>query len=351
MTSSAALPDAAVRVLRTAAGRRALQVALLVGGVLVIALLCGERAYAADGLRMSADSAAGRSVSGQRPLVRTDVHASADRVVRVVADARKSVSGELVKAQAKLPVPPKAPSLPDLPDLPDLPTLSVPPKAPSVPVLPGLPSLPDLPAVPDSPALPDLPGLPVPPAPSTPPDGDVTVPGSPAQPGLPGYPAFPSHPLPATAPVTVDPQPADTPVAPVTPTPTPAPTGEATPVAHSPSGPYGPHGDQFRAPHADRAAHDHTAHGRAHHLRRAVHVGASASVGGAAPVGHMPGGRPDGTLCNRSMADHGTPRHGDAHAVTPSSRAPMMSLVCGVAARTCVAGTRDSHRDIPVFPG
>ncbi|MFC9505203.1 hypothetical protein [Streptomyces sp. NPDC057002] len=340
MTSSAALSDAAVRVLRTAAGRRALQVALLVGGVLVIALLCGERAYAADGLRVSADSAAGRSVSGQRPLVRPDAHASADRVVRVVDDARESVSRELVKAQAKLPVPPKAPSLPDLPDL------SVPPKAPSVPVLPGLPSLPDLPVVPESPALPDLPGLPGPPAP---PDGDVTVPGAPAQPGLPGYPAFPSHPLPATAPVTVEPQPVDTPAT-STPTPTPAPAGEAAPVAHGLHGPYGPYGDQYRAPHADRTAHDRAAHGRAHHLRRAAHAGPSASVGGAVPVGHVPGGRPDGTLCNRSMADHGTPRHGDVHAVTPSGRAPM-SLVRGVATRTGVAGTRDSHRDIPVFPG
>ncbi|MFI6371862.1 hypothetical protein [Streptomyces sp. NPDC050546] len=321
MTSSAALSGVAVRVLRTAAGRRALQVALLVGGVLVIGLLCGERAYAADGLRVSADSAAGRSVSGQGQLVRPDVHASADRVVRVVDDARKSVSGELVKA--KRPVPPKSPSLPDLPDL------SVPPKAPSAPVLPGLPPLSDLPAPPDAPAIPDLPGLPAPP------EGDVTVSGAPVQPGLPGYPA----------PVTVDPQPADTPAAPATP----APAGEAAPVAH------GPHGDQYGAPYADRAAqdhaaHDHTAHGRAHHLRRGAHAGASASVGGADPVGHVPGGRPDGTLCNRSLGDHGTPRHGDAHAVTPSGRAPM-SLVRGVADRARVAGVRDGHRDIPVFPG
>lgn len=144
LTSSAALSGAAVRMLRTAAGRRALQVALLVGGVLVIGLLCGERAYAADGVRAygvegvraSADSTAGRSVSGQRLLVRPDVDASAargqsdahalavrkrpsdsaqlvrgvgERAVRVADGTRESVGRELVKVQASLPPPPKAP--------------------------------------------------------------------------------------------------------------------------------------------------------------------------------------------------------------------------------------------------
>ncbi|MCT9143923.1 hypothetical protein [Streptomyces violarus] len=368
MTSSAALSGAAVRMLRTAAGRRALQVALLVGGVLVIGLLCGERAYAADGVRAYADSTAGRSVSGQRLLVRPDADASAargqsaahapavrkrpsgstqlvrgvgERALRAAEDTRESASRGLGKAQASLPTPPKAPALPDGPALPvppKVPTLPVPPKAPSVPALPDLP---DLPILAEAPAMPDLPGLPGPPAP---PEGDVAVPWTPALPGAPGYPAFPSHPLPA--PVTVDPQPGGTVSPPGTPA-SPGRTGEADPVA---DGVHGVHGDQCRATQADRAAHGHADHGRAHHIRRAAHAGPSASVGGAVPVGHVPGGGPDGTLCNRSTADHGTPRHGDAHAVTLSSRAPL-SLVRGVAARTCVAGTRDSHRDIPVLPG
>ncbi|MFC9686707.1 hypothetical protein [Streptomyces sp. NPDC056948] len=346
MSSSAALSGAALRMLRTAAGRRALQVALLVGGVLFIGLLCGERAYAADGVRASADSTAGRSVSGQRLLVRPDAPASADRAVRLADDTGEAVGRELAKAQAKLPAPPKAPSLPDVPAVPvppKAPTLPIPPKAPSVPVpsgLPDLPTLPDLSTLPDAPAMPDLPGLP---GPTAPPDGDVAAPGAPALPGLPGYPAFPGHPLPA-APVTVDPQPGGM-AAPSSDTlASPGRTGEADPVAH------GPHGAQYRAPHADRAARGHADHDRAHHVRRAAHPGPSASVGGAIPVGHVPGGRPDGTLCNRSMADSGTPRHGDTHAVTLSRRAPL-SLVRGVAARSRVAGTRDSHRDIPVFPG
>ncbi|NED09037.1 hypothetical protein G3I55_46265, partial [Streptomyces sp. SID6648] len=39
----------ALRVLRTAAGRRALYGALLLGGLCVLGLLCGGRAQAADG--------------------------------------------------------------------------------------------------------------------------------------------------------------------------------------------------------------------------------------------------------------------------------------------------------------
>ncbi|WP_329052965.1 hypothetical protein OG873_26525 [Streptomyces violaceus] len=405
MTSSAALSGVVVRMLRTAAGRRALQVALLMGGALVIGLLCGERAYAADrvrasaadGVRASADSTPGRSVSGQRLLVRPDsdasaargqsrTHASAvrdlshtrasaarkrasgaapadrvgrtdepdpflsgagsaqlvrgvgERALRVAGDTRESVSRELVKVQASLPTPPKAPSLPDGPALP------VPPRAPTLPVprkAPSVPALPDLPILPDAPAMPDLPGLP---GPSAPPEGDVAVPGTPGLPGVPGYPAFPGPPLPS--PVTVDPQPGGAASPPDTPA-SPGRTGEADPVAH---GVHGVHGGQYRATQADRAAHGHADHDRAHHIRRAAHAGPSASAGGAVPVGHVPGGRPDGTLCSRSKADNGTPRHVDAHAVTLSSRAPL-SLVRGVAASTCVAGTRDSHRDIPVLPG
>ncbi|MFJ9565392.1 hypothetical protein ACIRQQ_35815 [Streptomyces fuscichromogenes] len=50
MTSPAVLPGAAVRVSRTVPGRRALQLALLVGGLLALGLLCGQRAQAAEGV-------------------------------------------------------------------------------------------------------------------------------------------------------------------------------------------------------------------------------------------------------------------------------------------------------------
>ncbi|MFE0471076.1 hypothetical protein ACFW2V_05590 [Streptomyces sp. NPDC058947] len=71
---------------------------------------------------------------------------------------------------------------------------------------------------------------------------------------------------------------------------------------------------------------------------------------GHAPADEAPAERPDGTLGNRASADNGTPRHGDAHAVTPSGRAPSR-LAPGAAARDEAAGTRDSRGDVPLFPG
>ncbi|GAA2220100.1 hypothetical protein [Streptomyces indiaensis] len=50
MTWSAALSDAALRLPRTAAGRRAVQLTLLVGGLLAVGLIWGERAHAESGV-------------------------------------------------------------------------------------------------------------------------------------------------------------------------------------------------------------------------------------------------------------------------------------------------------------
>lgn len=70
---------------------------------------------------------------------------------------------------------------------------------------------------------------------------------------------------------------------------------------------------------------------------------------GPAPRDQAPAGDPDGALGHRSAADNGGPRHGDAHAVTPSHHVPLR-LVPGAVVRAVAAGTRDRHRDIPLFP-
>lgn len=377
MTWSAVLPSAVVRMSRTAAGRRALQVALLVGGVLVIGLLCGERAYAADGADGRVDSPGPRPVSGVGSAHIAGVSEAAgavgERGVRVAGHTGEAVSKGLGAARAKepsssastpttlpkLPVlsappsaskspvlpllsaPPSTSKSPTLPVLPDLPVLSAPPTAPKSPTLPDLPALPKPSVLPD---LPDLPDLPHPSGPSNllpaPPAGAVTlpgVPGLPAVPGGPSYPELPSHPHPA--PVTAGPQPGR-----AAPSPTDVPasvvgrTGAAEIVAAG----------------ADTVVcgAGYSAVGRAEragHTRLADHAGPSAHVG-RAPGGHGPADRPDGRLGNRSTADNSTSRHGDPHAVTLSLRAPLR-LLPGVAARSCAAGSRDSHRDIPVFPG
>ncbi|WP_189591616.1 hypothetical protein [Streptomyces massasporeus] len=100
----------------------------------------------------------------------------------------------------------------------------------------------------------------------------------------------------------------------------------------------------------------HTHHRRAHntgyisHSGPSTHPGKPTHVVGLTPAHHPSSGRPDGALGNRSLADSGSSRHGDVHAVTPCLRAPL-TLVPGLVARTDAADARGSHQDIPLFPG
>ncbi|GGX67370.1 hypothetical protein [Streptomyces anandii] len=68
------------------------------------------------------------------------------------------------------------------------------------------------------------------------------------------------------------------------------------------------------------------------------------------PAGQAPAGDPNGVLGDHPAGDFGAPRHGDAHAVTVDHRAPLR-LLPGPAARAEAPRTRDRHRDIPLFPG
>ncbi|WP_224327195.1 hypothetical protein [Streptomyces olivaceus] len=75
-------------------------------------------------------------------------------------------------------------------------------------------------------------------------------------------------------------------------------------------------------------------------------AGPTAATEAEAPGTH---GDPDGSLGTASGADHGVPRHGDAHAVTPYHRIPLR-LVAAVLVRADEGGTRDPYRDVPVSP-
>ncbi|MFJ3303427.1 hypothetical protein ACIPSA_09925 [Streptomyces sp. NPDC086549] len=294
---------------RTAAGRRALQLALLVGGLLALGFLCGEQAHAAEGApsvtsvasvpSVSADAvrAAPRKVptksvvgavtapaaaaaaaapapvaapvehAGRRaaaavaPVDREAVGSVPRRVVRPVGDLVGTVTKELGEARTKLP------SLPALPQLPGLPGVS------------------------------ELPGRLLP-APVTPEPGTKRpgVAGSSAGDGIRGATARTAEPTTTT-------------------------------------GAYGP--DRTAAAPAPGPA----AHADGH--RAAPPVNAPSHP---APPGDQ-GGAP-----GRPAVGNDSPRHGDAHAVTPNHRAPLR-LAPGTAARVDAAGTRDRHRDIPVFPG
>ncbi|MFI9750789.1 hypothetical protein ACIHDP_12140, partial [Streptomyces collinus] len=199
MSWSAALPEAALRTLRTAAGRRALQVALLVGGLMVAGLLWGERAHAENGVHGV----------GERPEGRAGEAVDGRVLVRVAGEMRGPESEGPSGAQVKVSLvpsssssrshPPERPSHVQRPEppgpaahrvVPDLPAVSdpsVPIGSPALPVpigSPGLPDAPALPALPDAPVLPALPDAPVLPA----------LPDAPVLPALPDAPVLPALP-------------------------------------------------------------------------------------------------------------------------------------------------------------
>ncbi|MFE9772514.1 hypothetical protein ACFYOV_12705 [Streptomyces sp. NPDC005931] len=75
----------------------------------------------------------------------------------------------------------------------------------------------------------------------------------------------------------------------------------------------------------------------------------AAAPAGPAPAPHVPGGPHDGSVGNRSAADTGGSRHGDAQAVTADHRAPLR-LLPGAVVRAEATQARDGYRDVPVSP-
>ncbi|MEV2231578.1 hypothetical protein AB0H69_23765 [Streptomyces phaeochromogenes] len=340
MALSAVLPDAALRMTRTAAGRRALQVALLVGGLFVLGLLCGEQARAADGVAPAsnptdvvrsvtssveqlansgsergssaappppASTATSDSEQPGLPKAITPVTDEVQRVVRPVAvpvvvrpvteRVVRPVAEQVVRPVTERVIPPVAEDVVrPIGDLVDQITGGVTggiverpappqwwPSLPQLPTLPGLPGLPELP-------LPAVPGQTLP------------VGTAPQQPGG----ATDDH-------RAVEKQSRDESAATV----------------------YGP---QFAGGPA--AAGDDVRH----------HTDTRGTRAAQAPVHQVPDGDPTGALGRHSAVDNGSPRHGDAQAVALNERA-RPTLVPGAAADVTAAGTRDRHRDIPAFPG
>ncbi|MEV6944623.1 hypothetical protein AB0N07_21970 [Streptomyces sp. NPDC051172] len=351
MTWPAALPGAALRVMRTAAGRRALQVVLLVGGLFALGFLCGEQAHAAEGVPAASSS----EVVPTAPAddVRASLTSTTAATVTRLTNTSTATAGRQTSTSAALvaQAPQPQPAAPDLskPTTPAAPVPADPKPAPNPGAIAATPGAAGQVLTPltgelvrsagervvqpvgglvesvtaglgrvtaqiPPPSLPSLPG----PA------------GSPSMPGLPELPGFPSSPgrmLPA--PVAQAPQPG---------------------VAGHP-GTEGAVDDRRSA-----AAASGTAYGP--RLVVDVTAGDATAVqgsnrrGGAGytPAHHAPDGDPAGVPANRAAVDNGTPRHGDAHAVALNHR-QFVRLVPGDAVRAAAAGTRDRHRDIPVFPG
>ena len=297
MTWSAALSDAALRMTRTAAGRRAVQLALLVGGLLAVGLLWGERAHAESGVgalpggrAVQVDSGVHGAGPAEERLHRAAeerLHrAAGDRTFRAADGVGERVGEGPARTRLKVPTAPSSPRL------------AAPPQPPA-----WWPHL-------------DL----------------------------------PRHPLPA--PDASDPQP-DTTTVPAADAA--AHGGGPPPTTASPAGPDTPAHPLRRADH--RTSHViHTSDtSRLSHSSRPrrpshpSHPEEPPTPTGPAPAEHPSGGQPDGESGNRFVREGGSSRHGDARALTVSLQAPL-GLVPGVVARTDATGASDAHRDISLFP-
>ncbi|NEA99874.1 hypothetical protein [Streptomyces sp. SID13726] len=352
MTRPAAFPAVVLRVLRTAAGWRVRQVGLLVGGLFVLGFLCGGQAQAADGDeggalhggevigRLVHPLAQPRPTDAEMTVVSALAGATRTATATPTDSATRPVGAKPTPAKPSAPAKPKPPAptepghasgdfteglgQPDddtvlrpvtedlvgtvsdhvvrpVGDLVETVTSGL-AETVGIPPLAALPGLPTLPESPSWPTLPTLPGLPTP-----------TLPGIPGQ----------------TLPAPV--------------------TSASQPQAGGAAGVKKPVGDEGSvgegAVYGPRFVVDGTVtQGAADHEARrsasSVHV----------PAHRAPADQPGGALGGKSAVDNGSSRHSDAHAVTLDHRAPLR-LVPGAAAGVDAAGTRDRHRDIPVFPG
>ncbi|MEU1270582.1 hypothetical protein [Streptomyces sp. NPDC005799] len=411
MTWPAALPGTALRVMRTAVVRRALQVALLAGGLFVLGFLCGEQAHAAEGAPVTSVRTAG-PLAAEDGVRAGGVRADGLRLGGVGAVAERAV-GRIVQAPAALidgrPVIPAAP--------PASRAESPAPPQPETPAKPG----PTAPTHPSSPSpRPASPANPTPSSPNPNPDPQPTGATPDARSGRPA-------PLPPAAPLTL-PGAGDQilgsavdglvqgagghvlqpvgglvvavtdalgevtaqipplsslpalPALPVVPTQPGAPSLPGVPgvpgLPPLPSVPRLPTGPEQTLPApvpqpGDGAGRSATgagsADGRSGVAVRGTTYGPEPGLGagtahasgpgggqrsdvtGYVPVHQVPGGDPTGELSSRNAVDGGTSRHGDAYAVALDRRAPLR-LLAGAAARADVDATRDRHRDVPVSP-
>lgn len=318
--ASAAVPSgAALRLVRAVAGRRALRVAMLLGGLLVIGFLFGERAQAADGPVRPVERVQPVPRAVAEPVVKPVVRSAERGVVRGVGRPVGEGVDEVAAALRKAPHPGPGELLPEQP----LPSPGVGLGRGAVPAPIPLP-------------LPTPAPLPTP------------------------------TPLPSPAPLpTPTPAPAPAPA----PTPAPDPQVEAEPQGEGGSAP-GPVRRAGRsggagAESSDRAAYA-TAHGAGygtgswcgglgscHGADRHGDRDAVAEVDGSGP-GSVPlpaPGVPGGSLGGATAVDGGASRFGgDVQAAALSGMAPVR-LLEGPGLSAGSFPTRDRHRDIPEFPG
>lgn len=362
MTSAAALPGAGavLRVVRGAAGRRPVRIALLVGGLFVLGVLCGQRASAADGAPASpplpaavtevtavtgtvgdaVPLAGGHAVEPvtrrvvERPVTEHVVMPGTEHVVRPVTEqVVRSVVEDVAEPVAEDVVEPVADPVSEHVVRPVVEDVVRPVTDPVLaPVVEGV-------VVPVGDLVESVTeGLAGVPSQLPPVSGMPSLPGLPEVPELPGWTTLPVQTSPGeTPPVNVTPQ-------------EPGRAGAESPGSDA-DGDSGSDGERVAGP-------------------AVVAYGTNAVVGGAvvavvaphrdAAAGHAPAVRtpaqqnpdslPTGVFGRHSAVDNGGPRHAEPYAVASADPAPL-SLVPGAPAADAADGTRDRHRDIPESPG
>lgn len=340
MAPPAVLSGAALRVVRTAAGRRALQLGLLVAALFGLGFLCGEQAHAAEGVPTAPPAAA--VASSPADGVRSWTKSAVAGAVAVTEAPHASAGATGLRHVAHPAAPPQAPQggTDEVvhPGTDSVVTHSVATHSVGTdsvvrsvtarivrPVGDLVGSVAGG-AAEGRTKLPPVVSLPVWPAPSGSP--------SPSLPGLPGLPGLSEQSgqlLPA--PVTSPPQ-----------------QHRPGGVAASAAGGDGADAQSRTTTRVTgaiafgpRSLPGTPTAGGIPHVHRAPRTP-------HAPARQAPNGDPNGALGGHSASDSGTSRHVDAHAVTLNDRAPLR-LVPGAAACVDASGTRDRHRDIPVFPG
>ncbi|MGW1589449.1 hypothetical protein [Streptomyces sp. NPDC002386] len=352
MTLTAAPFGTAVRTLRTAAGRRALQLALLLGGLLALGFLCGEQAHAAEGTPAVPVSSAqprtghenattaeaptikaliGKAPTIKAPTTEADAAGTTTATTRTVTATARSVTAPAAAASSVIasdveagPVAERAvTSVRGVTDgtVVERAVTSVGAVTERV-VAPVRTVVRETAGTLDTARATALPG-----------SSSLSVP------------QFPGI---------SDRLPVQQPPAPVTPGPRPDRHGGMAPAA-----------GQAERPGAESAKHP--GHRAAAPARpSAVTYGPDAGPAAAQAPAHVPARRataaagapaqrptppadPDGAL-GKQATDGTASRHGDAHAIALDGRAPLR-LLPGTTARVDAPGTRERHRDIPLFPG
>ncbi|MDX3586069.1 hypothetical protein [Streptomyces europaeiscabiei] len=409
MTSTATLPGAgaALRVVRGTAGRCLVRVALLVGGLFVLGVLCGARASATEGAPTppplpAAVTAAVTEVTGTagyarpptdepavarhmvqrhtvRPVTERVVRPVTDRIARPVAeDVVQSVADPVSRPVTDGAVQPGV-GLVVRPGVEDVVRPVTDPVSLSRPVADGAvqpgvglvvrPGVEDVvrpvtdPLSLSRPVAEDL-VQPVADSVSRPvvehvvvPMGDLVesvteglaevqsqLPPVTGVPSLPGMPGLPELPeLPAWTTLPVESLPVF-----VTPQ-EPGRAGAERPRS-AVDGDSGSGGERVSVP-ASGAYGPEAAFGGAVAVS-ALHRDAGAGDASVVRVTaqHSPDGLPTSALGRHSTVDNGGPRHAEPQAAASFDRAPL-SLVPGAPESDAANGTRDRHQDIPEFPG